>query len=418
MVITCRPHFPIFLHNGITWLAKVNNYQQILTAKSIVERVKQRTPFLNKTDTVKYILRNEPNTQQMHASASSSANNHAPFPQQVNIFSYPPPSAFGFRNGGDSFTLPPPHFFPSSITGTVSSSRPGTPAPRPFSSSGGSGYTGGSSSFSRRDGRVIWNGGSGRATTSSCSNNNFDHNGQVVQRRKLVIVGDGEAGKTSMLVRLTTGVFPTEYVPTVFETRAFQLWIPDPRPNRLKKLKKRLRESMVFPSSSSSSSSSTSSSGLLSPTVIIDGEAGVVERGEEDFQLVELGLWDTAGQEDYDRLRPLSYPNTQVVLVCFPINSPSALNNVRTRWYPEVRHFCQQVPVILVGCKSDLRMTGGGAVIPYDHCEAMAKYISARSYMECSAMTGEGLHEVFMQAAMEAFRYDKLKRKSRGCLMM
>ena len=70
---------------------------------------------------------------------------------------------------------------------------------------------------------------------------------------------------------------------------------------------------------------------------------------------VELALWDTAGQEDYDRLRPLSYPDTDVILICFSIDSPDSLQNVVEKWTPEVRHFCPKVPVILVGNKRDLR---------------------------------------------------------------
>ena len=47
-----------------------------------------------------------------------------------------------------------------------------------------------------------------------------------------------------------------------------------------------------------------------------------------DNKKVELALWDTAGQEDYDRLRPLSYPDTHVVLLCFAIDQPDSLENV------------------------------------------------------------------------------------------
>ena len=43
---------------------------------------------------------------------------------------------------------------------------------------------------------------------------------------------------------------------------------------------------------------------------------------------VELALWDTAGQEEYDRLRPLSYPETDLLLVCFAIDCPASLENV------------------------------------------------------------------------------------------
>ena len=51
-------------------------------------------------------------------------------------------------------------------------------------------------------------------------------------------------------------------------------------------------------------------------------------------------LYSTAGQEDYDRLRPLSYPDTDVILMCFSIDSPDSLENIPEKWTPEVRHFC------------------------------------------------------------------------------
>lgn len=52
---------------------------------------------------------------------------------------------------------------------------------------------------------------------------------------------------------------------------------------------------------------------------------------EVDGKTVDLALWDTAGQEDYDRLRPLSYPETHVVLICFAIDLPESLDNARTK---------------------------------------------------------------------------------------
>ncbi|KAK4302096.1 hypothetical protein Pmani_025783 [Petrolisthes manimaculis] len=76
---------------------------------------------------------------------------------------------------------------------------------------------------------------------------------------------------------------------------------------------------------------------------------------EVDGKQVELALWDTAGQEDYDRLRPLSYPDTDVILMCFSIDSPDSLENIPEKWTPEVKHFCPNVPIILVGNKKDLR---------------------------------------------------------------
>ncbi|KAJ4536461.1 GTP-binding protein Rho1 [Exophiala dermatitidis] len=118
-------------------------------------------------------------------------------------------------------------------------------------------------------------------------------------RRKLVIVGDGACGKTCLLIVFSKGTFPEVYVPTVFEN-----YVAD---------------------------------------VEVDGKH------------VELALWDTAGQEDYDRLRPLSYPDSHVILICFAIDSPDSLDNVQEKWISEVLHFCQGLPIILVGCKCDLR---------------------------------------------------------------
>ena len=69
-------------------------------------------------------------------------------------------------------------------------------------------------------------------------------------------------------------------------------------------------------------------------------------------------MWDTAGQEDYDRLRPLSYPDSHVILICFAVDSPDSLDNVQEKWISEVMHFCAGLPVILVACKKDLRNDG------------------------------------------------------------
>jgi Ras family protein A len=87
------------------------------------------------------------------------------------------------------------------------------------------------------------------------------------------------------------------------------------------------------------------------PTVFENYVADV----EVDGKHVELALWDTAGQEDYDRLRPLSYPDSHVILICFAVDSPDSLDNVGEKWCSEVHHFCPDVPKILVGCKKDLR---------------------------------------------------------------
>src|ERR1041384_3270311 len=83
-----------------------------------------------------------------------------------------------------------------------------------------------------------------------------------------------------------------------------------------------------------------------------------------------LGLFDTAGQEDYDRLRPLSYPQTDVFLVCFSVVAPASFENVKEKvgfmfiflifdfffqWVPEIAHHCSKTPFLLVGTQVDLR---------------------------------------------------------------
>uniref|UniRef100_A0A8D2DFI0 Ras homolog family member C n=1 Tax=Sciurus vulgaris TaxID=55149 RepID=A0A8D2DFI0_SCIVU len=138
---------------------------------------------------------------------------------------------------------------------------------------------------------------------------------------------------------------------------------------------------------------------------------------------VELALWDTAGQEDYDRLRPLSYPDTDVILMCFSIDSPDSLENIPEKWTPEVKHFCPNVPIILVGNKKDLRQDEHTRrelakmkqePVRSEEGRDMANRISAFGYLECSAKTKEGVREVFEMATRAGLQVRKNKRR-RGC---
>ena len=122
---------------------------------------------------------------------------------------------------------------------------------------------------------------------------------------------------------------------------------------------------------------------------------------------INLGLWDTSGVEDYDRLRPLSYPQTDVFLVCFSLVSPTSFEHVRRKWVPEVAHHCPNTPIVLVGTKLDLRDDAATierlkerrlAPIEWAKGEAMRREIAAMAYVECSALTQEGLKRVFDEA--------------------
>lgn len=189
-------------------------------------------------------------------------------------------------------------------------------------------------------------------------------------RKKLVIVGDGACGKTCLLIVFSKDQFPEVYVPTVFEN-----YVAD---------------------------------------IDVDGKR------------VELALWDTAGQEDYDRLRPLSYPDTDVILMCYSIDSPDSLENIPEKWTPEVKHFCPSVPIILVGNKKDLRNDDytrrelgkmKQEPVKTEEGRDMATRIGAFDFIECSAKTKDGVREVFETATRAALKVKKTKGLE-GCMLL
>ena len=171
----------------------------------------------------------------------------------------------------------------------------------------------------------------------------------AMQNVKCVVVGDGAVGKTSLLISYTENRFPVEYVPTVFDN--------------------------------------------FTTGVEVDGK------------LINFALWDTAGQEEYSRLRALSYPETDVFLLCFSVVSPSSFENIRTKWNPEVSHHCPEAKLMLVGTKIDLRedketldKLKKEKLPSHDDGTKLAQTIGAKLYLECSALTQEGLKRVFEEA--------------------
>lgn len=188
---------------------------------------------------------------------------------------------------------------------------------------------------------------------------------------KLVVVGDGAVGKTCLLISYANNKFPEDYVPTVFDN------------------------------------------------YVVNVTAG-------DKQ-IELGLWDTAGQEEYDRLRPLSYANSSVFLICFSVTNPVSYENVSEKWYPEVNHLCPDVPHILVGTKIDTRndpatlerlQKQGQQAVSFEMGQALAKKINSVTYIECSAKTTENLKNVFDEAIKAVLFKKKKPKKSSTCTML
>ncbi|XP_018975742.2 rho-related GTP-binding protein RhoB-like [Cyprinus carpio] len=137
---------------------------------------------------------------------------------------------------------------------------------------------------------------------------------------------------------------------------------------------------------------------------------------EVDSKRVQLALWDTAGQEDYDRLRPLSYPDTDVILMFFSVDSPDSLENIPEKWVPEVKHFCPNVPIILVANKKDLRSDDNvrselsrikQEPVRTEDGRAMAARIGAHDYIECSAKTKEGFGKYLRPLLEHPYRRDQ-----------
>lgn len=190
---------------------------------------------------------------------------------------------------------------------------------------------------------------------------------------KCVTVGDGAVGKTCMLISYTSNTFPTDYVPTVFDN--------------------------------------------FSANVVVDGNT------------VNLGLWDTAGQEDYNRLRPLSYRGADVFLLAFSLISKASYENIHKKWIPELRHYAPNVPIVLVGTKLDLREDKqffldhpGLAPISTAQGEELKRMIGAAAYIECSSKTQQNVKSVFDSAIKVVLCPPKPKkkntRKQRSCWIL
>ena len=165
---------------------------------------------------------------------------------------------------------------------------------------------------------------------------------------KLVVVGDGAVGKTCLLVVYVKKEFPKKYVPTVFDNYTSKVRIRD--------------------------------------------------------TTYHVQLWDTAGQEELENIRTLSYANTSVFLVCFSVIDPNSFDNIETIWLPELNRFSKNPTIMLVGTKTDLRndpatldqlREKGLKPISTEAGRAKARALGAIDYIECSAITNENVDTVF-----------------------
>ena len=161
-------------------------------------------------------------------------------------------------------------------------------------------------------------------------------------------MGDGAVGKTCLFISYVTHEFPYEYVPTVF-----------------------------------------------------DNYAVTCTHNNKQY---EVALWDTAGEEEYDRLRPLSYPDTSLFLVCYSVISPTSFENISTKWIPEISHHMPDTDFVLVGTKTDLRNDSNiikkleeynKKPITTEEGRALAQKLKAANFFECSALTYHGVRPIF-----------------------
>ena len=113
---------------------------------------------------------------------------------------------------------------------------------------------------------------------------------------------------------------------------------------------------------------------------------------------MNLSLWDTAGQEEFDKLRPLSYPGSDIVCICFSLVDEQSLQNTREKWLPEVQDNIAGVPIFLVGLKADLRDEMPDVAVTTDKGEALVTELGATQYWEVSAKTHTHVDELFFAA--------------------
>jgi len=176
--------------------------------------------------------------------------------------------------------------------------------------------------------------------------------GKITRAIKVALVGDGTVGKTCMLMSYVCQAFMEDYIPTMFDN--------------------------------------------FSAIEEIDGE------------MVNVILWDTAGQEDYETIRITTcFPNTHVFILCFSVVHPDSFHNIKQKWLEELKKASPDTPFILVGTKTDMRddpevvrklAEKNKEPITTKMGKKRAKEIKAKFYIECTAKNLDSVNEVFRSA--------------------
>jgi len=177
--------------------------------------------------------------------------------------------------------------------------------------------------------------------------------GRVTKIVKCGVVGDGTVGKTTLLLSYITQAFITEYTPTVFDN--------------------------------------------FSAIEEVNGE------------VINVILWDTAGQDDYAQIRTTCYTSCKydVFLLCFSVIHKDSFDNIKYKWLPELKQNSPGTPFILVGTKADLRDDANPNHISQKEGAKRAKDIKAHTYVECTSRESASVGKVVMEAVGIVLDADK-----------
>eukprot|EP01018_Ginkgo_biloba_P014526 Gb_18104 [translate_table: standard] len=260
---------------------------------------------------------------------------------------------------------------------------------------------------------------------------------------KCVTVGDGAVGKTCMLISYTSNTFPTDYVPTVFDNFSANVVVDGNTVNlglwdtaglfllgrcRCAVLKKTMVSRAPHATEALVACTRTLPLGLgfiLYVKLMTPWDSTRDQR----YIVMPWGFSHCdAGQEDYNRLRPLSYRGADVFLLAFSLISKASYENISKKWIPELRHYAPSVPIVLVGTKLDLRDDKqffsdhpGAAPITTAHGEELRKHIGAAAYIECSSKTQQNVKAVFdaaIKVVLQPPKQKKHRKKQKMCYIL